>query len=474
MLLGLGLFASLQAWIILTFDGTCDAGDSVMHYLFAAHAPSHPENLLDLWAKPFFTLLATPFAQMGFAGIKAMQCLLSLLTAWMAYRYAALAGWRLAWLAPLFVLAAPGYFLAQFSGLTEPLFGCILMAGALLTRLYRYWAAALLLSLLPFVRMEGFFILAVYGLAFLRQRAWWPTLGLGAGLVVYSLVGAICLNGDLLWVFHHNPYQVEASNYGTGSWTHYFQQYIFVAGVPLYGLTALGLLAQALHLPLPALAGLRARLPAPANWFWAVLLPFAVYFLLHVFFWATGIGHSLGMLRVMVAVVPLGGLLACYALQTLMGLVPAAGRAYRLDLVLAGLVAAYVTAFPLLPNPASLHLPRDLQPSGDQALVRDAADWLAAQDSLAGQDRLMYGSHPCIGLYAGRDPFDTTAFRRLYYLTQPVPSGSIMIWDSWFSVIEHDVPATYWDLYPGDYALIWQRDTVVAKARSELRVYLRR
>lgn len=468
---GLALYAVLQAWIITHFDGTYDAGDSVMHFLFAAHVPSHPENLLNHWAKPFFTLLATPFAQLGFEGMKGMQCLLALATAWMAFRYAALAGWRMAWLAPVFVLAAPAYFGAQFSGLTEPLFACMLMAGALLSLLRRYWAAALLVSLLPFVRTEGFFILGIYALSFLSQRAWWPTLGLGAGLLLYSVVGAAYYDDDLLWVFTQNPYQTALGNYGSGTWGHYFEQYIFVVGVPLYGLTIVGVLAQAGALRIPALVRWRGRLPAlPPMWWGAVVLPFGVYFLLHVYFWATGTGHSLGMVRVMIAIVPLGALLALYGLQALAGLVPSAGRRLGLDRVLMGLVAAYVAAFPLLPNPASLHLPRDLQPTADQVIVREAALRLA--ELRPGKaDLPIYASHPSLSYYAGLDPFDALAYKKLHLITEPVPSGALLVWDSWFSVMEDGVAPDFWEKYPADYALLWQRDTVDKGARSEVRIY---
>jgi hypothetical protein len=470
VLCGLLLFELLQAWIIANFSGTYDAGDSVMHFLFAQHVPAHPENLLDHWAKPFFTLLATPFAQFGFPGMKAMQCLLALATAWMAYRYAALSAWRMPWLAPLFVLASPAYFLAQFSGLTEPLFACMLIAGALLMLLRRYWAAALLLSLLPFVRTEGFLIIGVYALGFAWQRAWWPALGLGAGLVLYSVAGAFCYDGDFLWIFTQNPYQSKLDNYGAGNWGHYFQQYLYVVGVPLYGLTILGVLAQAVRLP--GLLRWRGKFPAVhPTWPLTVMLPFAVYFLMHVYFWATGTGHSLGMVRVMIAIVPLGALVALYGLHALVGLIPATTWKLGLDRLVMALVALYVALFPFIPNPASLQLPKDLNLSADQALLQAGCIWMQGAGLQAAPTRPIYGSHPSLALFMDVDPFDSTAYRKLYTLTRPVPSKSIMIWDSWFSEIEDGVAPGYWDGQAEAYTLLWRRDTVVQGARSEIRIY---
>ena len=463
----LGIWAALQIYILLYFEGTYDAGDSVMHYLFARYTPDHPENLLNHWAKPFFTLLATPFAQAGFKGIALMQCLLSLTSTWLAYRYAHKSGFRWAPLAPILLWMAPEYFLAQFSGLTEPLFGTLLIAGALLCLNRYHLVAAILLSFLPFVRTEGFLILPIYALFFLTRRDWKSILSLGTGLIIYSIIGAFH-HGDLFWVFTQNPYDQDLQNYGQGTWSHYFDQYLYIVGIPIYALTILGLLFAALK-PIPPL---KTRIPSPpvnATFHWTIILPFLTYFAAHVIFWATGTGHSLGMQRVMIAIVPLGALIALLGVETLTNFIPATFAQVRLGLTI--LIAAYTIYFPFSPNPAALKLPQELQPTTDQQLIQQAAAWLQTQPQL--HDKI-HAAHPSFPLFANIDPFDNQHYGPLTVLAEEVFSGHLFVWDSHFAPTEDGVPPHFWTDNADRFELLWKQTNTTGKVSTEVAIYRRK
>jgi hypothetical protein len=164
-----------------------------------------------------------------------------------------------------------------------------------------------------------------------------------------------------------------------------------------------------------------------------------------------------------------------YGLNALAGLVPAALRRLGLDSLLLGLVTAYVAAFPLLPNPASLHLPSDLGPTGDQLVLRAAVDWMKNNGlGTSRPSQPLYASHPSICDLAGRDPFDAQTYKKLYFIREGVPKGAILVWDNWFSVLEHGVAPDSWATYTADYALRWQGDTTVNGAYSEVRIFERR
>ncbi|MCB0786930.1 MAG: hypothetical protein KDC02_22320, partial [Flavobacteriales bacterium] len=143
------------------FEGTGGSGDSEQHFLIARWAPVHPELYLDHWGKPLFTLLASPFAQLGFAGMKAFNALCMLGTLLMTMRLAR--RWELPHpvLAGLFLLACPGVWELTFSGLTEPLFALGLVTVVVLAEEDRWRPAALVAGLLPFVRSEGLLVLGV-------------------------------------------------------------------------------------------------------------------------------------------------------------------------------------------------------------------------------------------------------------------------------------------------------------------------
>ncbi|WP_188561173.1 hypothetical protein [Hymenobacter frigidus] len=173
------LAALLGISVLMAFitRGTYDSGDSIKHYLFARYAFEHPLNLLESWAKPLFTLLAAGPAQAGFMGMKLFQCAVVATSAWCAYVVARSLRLPAPELTILFAYAMPDYFLIQFSGLTEPLFGLV-------------------------------------------------------------LVGAVAL-GEPGWVFARNPY-ATVSVYGHGNWNHFLISLPGMLGWVLTLLAALG------------------------------------------------------------------------------------------------------------------------------------------------------------------------------------------------------------------------------------------
>ncbi|MFN8393455.1 MAG: glycosyltransferase family 87 protein [Bacteroidia bacterium] len=426
--------------IALLTSGTYDAGDSVMHYQIAHYAFQHPENFLSHWGKPFFTLVSSPFAALGFTGMQLFQCLLAFGTGWMTYKNALRLGLKPAWFAPLLVLAAPEFFLSQMSGLTEPFFAFILTLGVFLMLHQRRMLGALAFSMLPFVRTEGFLLLPTIAVFLAFKRQWDAIPALGMGTVVYAVLGTVFL-GDPLWIWNQNPYANMAMNYGVGTWGHFPQQYVFVVGIPIYALTIGGLLA------------------APMRWWlgWSkarteeILLvagTFGTYFFAHMYFWATGTGHSLGMLRVMIAIVPMGALLAMGSLDAL-GRLLGEGR-LRFTKVIVGMLAAYTAAFPAIPNPAAIHAD-ELELSVDQRLLIRCIDYMRENDLMS---RKVYCVHPSGAFFAGIDPFNPEKFRSLNrYAADNPPAGCLLLIDSWFAKIESGMVPSDFDAQPNRYTL---------------------
>ena len=95
----LPLYSLLFLLVLFTFEGTGDAGDSIHHYLYARYAPYHPELFFDHWAKPLYVLLAAPFAAFGFEGVKGMNILASIGTAYFVFRSAQKLNLPGAWMA---------------------------------------------------------------------------------------------------------------------------------------------------------------------------------------------------------------------------------------------------------------------------------------------------------------------------------------------------------------------------------------
>ena len=439
----LGLYALILLGVGLSFSGTYDAGDSVMHFLFAHHAMDHPEIILDHWAKPAFTFVSMPFASLGMGGMKLFNALMGLITAYLVYRSAVRLGFRLRLLGPLLLVAAPEFFLAQFSGLTEPMFACLLILGIYLLLRGNFLPAVALLSFLPFVRTEGFLLLPVFALYLIWHRRYPLVPLLALGTVVISLIGWWGQYETLTWVFTENPYASDLANYGKGSWGHFPRQYLFVLGLPIYALFWLGWIPWGWVVPQ---ANVRAL---TAERILLVYLPFCVYFGAHMVFWATGIGHSLGMLRVLIAIQPLAALIALAGLTGLARLIPA--RLSRIRTGFIALVMVYVALFPVLPNPAAIQR-EDLDLSVDQRLLSEMRDWYLTQDL---RDRPHYTDHPSTNWLLERDPFDSLNTRKMIRMVEETPpAGSIVIWDSWFAVMEGGVAGSICS-DPG-YRLLWE------------------
>ena len=419
------LYLVLAAGVILTFEGTAGSGDSEQHYLIARWAPAHPELFLDHWGKPLFTLLASPFAQLGFPGMKAFNALCGLgtllLTMGLARRWSlphpAVAG--------LFLLACPGLWELTFSGLTEPLFALGLMAVVLLADRDHLRGAAGVAGLLPFVRSEGLLVLGVLGLFLLLRGRWRPLPWLAAGHVAFGLAGWPVI-GTPFWPITRIPYAQGVTSYGSGGGAHFVEQLFYLAGVPVFVLAALGLVAGVVLLV--RFPVWRARLAHP-------LALLVVLVAAHSLFWALGIFHSMGLPRVLYPVLPLVALAAAGGLA--LARAGVARLHSRAGGAFAALLLGWAVVFPFTPNPAALHR-SDLEPTGDQLLMARVAEHLRAR-GLDG--RLIVHQHPSLDVALGADPFDPAHRVRLRAeVLDDLHPGDVVVWDDWFAVVEGGIP----------------------------------
>lgn len=447
----------LAVSVIVAFftKGTHDSGDSINHYLYARYAFQHPLNYLDSWAKPVFTLLASGPAQAGFMGVKLLQCAVVALSAWCAYVVARALRLPAPELAILFAYAAPDYFLIQFSGLTEPLFGLLLVGAVTLAMRGRPGWSAMLLSWLPFVRSEGFILLGIWVVYLGLKRQWRYLPLLAVGYAVYSVVGAVAL-GEPGWVFGRNPY-ATVSAYGSGPWNHFLRNIPNLLGWVLTLLFGLGGARM--------VRALFRREERQTPLFGAELLlvygSITVFIAAHSIFWALGLFNSAGLARVLAVLAPLAAVVALNGLALLLELAKSevAKRRIRIAAVLA------VAAWPFTGARNAIRPARDFQRPPDQELGWRAAQWL----------RRAYGSQPLppIAFQApylapalGIDPFDEAAHPAITRDYRPdldaVPLHGLVFWDDVFVRMEGRIPL---ELLQNDarFRLRWQ-DALVRDA----------
>ncbi len=399
-----------------------ESGDNIVHFYFARYAFLDPRLYLDLWAKPVFTLLASPFAWFGFPGIKLFNGLVGISSGWIAYLTAKKLGFRYPWLAILFVIFAPTYFVRLFSAFTEPLFGLFLIASLYLVIREKYNYSALLVSFTPFIRAEGFFIIAIFVFYLLLKREWKAVPWLAAGTILLSVAG-ITAGKNLLWVFTDIPYAVN-SDYGSGNLTHYAEQWLLRVGVPL----AVSSLAGLAFLGYGLVNRRENLFPVRPELYFLLPALFVAYFLFHTLSWYFGLFTSYGLIRVLMPLVPLQALISLFALQYLFRI--------RIKLnwlapLLVTVFTTYVLVFPFLHNPASINWEKDFRRTPEMLIMQQIAGDI--KQNYPGRN--LYYSEPYMSYALGINHFDKGLHSDFTEMHLPeIRPNSVIIWDNWSSV----------------------------------------
>ena len=72
----------LMVTLALLSQGYFGGADNITHYLISHYAFKYPHLFLYSWGRPLYTMLSAPFAQFGLFGVKLLNILLGLLTAY--------------------------------------------------------------------------------------------------------------------------------------------------------------------------------------------------------------------------------------------------------------------------------------------------------------------------------------------------------------------------------------------------------
>ncbi|MBL7777251.1 MAG: hypothetical protein JNK66_03015 [Chitinophagales bacterium] len=413
--------------LAIVADGTAGAGDSPMHYQFARWAPIHPELFFHYWAKPFFVLISSPASQHGMIGIKLFNILLSSLTMLVAWRVALAVGTPNADLVPLFMAFMPAYISHSLSGYTEPLFAFINITCIWLYVRRHFSLSILLISFLPFVRSEGLIICGVFALILLIERRWYHIPLLAVGHLVYGVVG-INYHETVLWVFTKVPYARLDSHYGIGTWGHFFKNLPSITGVPLVILLAVGagyLLSKTF-----------SKLNNPHGRIVYILVfgSAASYFTARVFFWALGIFNSMGLMRVLIAVVPTMAIIAVYGFQWIITLFPN----FLFRKTVPAIILLYLLLFPFTSNTYAWHYKRDFLPNEEQQLIQQSSNYIKSNYPSYKEYSYFFDAN-CVSIELDIDFFGKKC-HRTHELAHTPHGQSIIVWDDWYSQYEAGTP----------------------------------
>lgn len=419
---------SFAMWAVFSEDSIGGA-DSLEHYRLSRYAFSNPEQFLDSWGKPLFTIVMAPFTQFGFIGARILNILLGLGAALLTFITARQLEYKHPVLAIPILVLGPIYAALMISGMTEIMFSFILILGIYLFFRERGNWSAIVISLLPFVRTEGFVIFPLFALGYLLNKQWKTIPLLLTGFVFFSIVGAFH-HRDLLWVINKFPYTGEKGEiYGQGEFLHFIKSYKRIFGIPSFALILAGLL----HLPVRSRAAKNTRTPF-LNEALIGFMPFVTYFAAHSYVWWKGMGDSLGEIRVIAAVLPSAVLLALFGWNGLLNWLRPSVPVKRVLTVLLALSLVLVAA-------RSQEIP--VRRSPDRQLLKSAADWLAASEYA---NRKLHYFDPHWWFYLDKDPTDQEGMRSYSWgspsLEDCVQPGELVLWDAHFGPNEGRVPLT--------------------------------
>lgn len=414
------LLAGLVIWFVT--HAFYFEGDSAMHYLIARYAPQHPELYFDHWGKPFFTLIASPFAQFGQNGIVIFNLLCMAGASWFIYKTAVNLKIRYSPIVPILFLFTPFVFLTTLSGLTEPFSALMFSVALFVFTDKRLWQAAVVLSFLPFCRSEGLILISGFAFIFILRGKWLPLFLLATGTVLYSVAGWL-YGKEILWVFTEIPYANLNSQYGSGGWSDMAVGLQYVTGIPVYVLMIAGLVFVCFLL-------LKRKIKLFSDELFSSALPFILFLAFHTIAWATGSFSSMGLKRVFVTVLPCIALLAARGLEWT-DFIP--GKKMIAGTV-KSVIVLYLIVFPFLPNPAAFQFPCEFRSKPEHIIFKALAEsaWIT--------EKRIYCSHPFMAVYANRDPFDANSYKMLNEWNQQTAKPSdVLIWDNWFAKVESGI-----------------------------------
>lgn len=440
----LGILFFYFSYVEYTAGAPFDGGDGITHYIISRFSWKHPELFLDLWGKPLFTLISSPFSQFGQVGINMFQVICALSTSWFCYRIAQKLNLDFAWLIPIFVCFSPIYFAVINSGLTEPFFGCLLMFSIWMIFEKKYIVAALVASLLPFIRSEAYAVLPLIGLVLLFHKQFISVLLLSAGTIIYGVIGYFYY-GDALWLIHQNQ-SLFGNNYpGAGKLElfHYVKHYHEFMGKPIGILVLCGFIAALVFLYRVFFTKVK-----PPFFIENVILVYGSFFacfVLHTLLaWHPDLLNNLGMMRYMVTLIPSAALIALQGLNLIFSF--PFKKSYLRDALISSVFCVLI----IYSAVDRWYYP--FRADAEQVVIKATGEWM--NRTFPNRPKICY-MHPYLPLVSDIDPYnekDATLFWGLdKNKLSALPDSTLFIWDSHYAPQEGKLPI---DLLTSDTNLI--------------------
>lgn len=433
----LSIIACITYYVLVLILGEVpqDEGDGLQHFSISQESWRNPGLFLDHWGKPFFILLTSGFAQLGFYGYVCFNILVFLVTCLLAKKvltYFNVLPTVIA-LFPWILVSIPDYSNCIIGGMTEPLFGCMLLAMLWFALNKKWFLFALIASFTPFARSEGMLVVVAAVPYLLLFRQWKILPLLGAGFVGYVIAGWLLIDQPM-WYFENNPYP-ETSIYGSGPWYTYIKSSLGHLGI-----------VPVIILPFSLVAWYNILKGKPVKYQLLFhLLFFAGIYLgiivIHSYLWAHGLRGALGLSRIAtLGLVPVIALLLIglnYFLEH-----RKMNNWFRFDILACCCLL-------LAKETLDLDLPTKANPL--QAALKTASGYLKTHENEVGK---IYYFHPLIAFFQGKTTMQKDEKYRQRFINlekdalKKFKPGDLIVRDSKFGAADQGLPFEKMINYP--------------------------
>ena len=369
--------------------------DSYMHYLISRYSWNHSHLMLHQWGKPVFTLLASPFCQLGLKGLVVFNILCLLGSGYFSFAAAKVLKFRMPEIAFVIAVFAPVSFGNAISGLTEPLNGFLVAIMLYLFAKRKYKVAYVIASFMPFVRTEGFVVLGVVLLFLLIKKHYRYLPYVLSGTIFYSVFGAI-ISGNAMWVIDENPYFKFQSDGEVvpmkGPFLHYINN---LKSLWTFVLLMISIVATFFY----SYKWIKRK--GDGNYPFIIVLCFGIFFMYlmaHSTIFYLGILGAEGILRVMMVTIP------CFAILCAAFIGELKFRSFALSLLFFCAVSFYVFYSSYIVNDYGFPWEKKVS-IPEEHIMDNLKESLSFIKENGMEDRMLVHQLPLIDVYANKDPF---------------------------------------------------------------------
>ena len=325
----IGVFAALSLYCNVRSEGFLEA-DAMTHFTFSRHADTEPAYYTNVWGRPIVTaayaIPANLFADVrsSVIAVRVTTLLLAIACALITYRVARNQGLIRPELAAIALLAQPLFFCHSWSELTEIPFALLAVLAMWAYQARRFFWVALIVSVTPACRPEGFGLMMISAVGLLLHRRWYWLLVMPIPLLVWSAAGALVEDRTALtrwgdfqtawwgWLPRNWPYSATSA-YGRGPLLHFFVRLPILLGpmmLPFFFAGAVVMVRRCLGKARDAFLGRPIFRDHVARCELVLLAVPVSIFVVHSLLWWLGKMASNGELRYLLCVAPFWAVVA--------------------------------------------------------------------------------------------------------------------------------------------------------------------